>query len=273
MHLPPETEVIDLRAPSPAGELRRDASEPEQEPKVPAGANNEGTDEGTQPPAAVEGADGPAPALSTPSLTLTGPDLEFAPSTHTHEDLPSSPSPPPLPEKDAPGSPVLTLTPANSDFALKMAMMGLRTPAAPLPPSPPLTPLTPGEGDISDAARHAHVRQSWVEDDLETASASSSSQDDESSGPSTKEAAVPAADDAIHAMFAKEKPKGEQDHPLSPKAGAGEQPSPPLWERVDPPSGNGNNPYGSSRTRVHDFSSTKPLYVCLHLAFLVTVLT
>ncbi|EPS98092.1 hypothetical protein FOMPIDRAFT_1149294 [Fomitopsis schrenkii] len=135
-----------------------------------------------------------------------------------------------------------------------MAMMGLRTPAAPLPPSPPLTPLTPGEVNVSDAARHAHVRRSWVEDDLETASTAS-----HSTGPSTKEAAVPAADDAIHAMFAKEKPKGEQDHPLSPRMGAGEQPSPPMWERVDPPSGNGTNPYGSSRTRIHDFSSTKPL--------------
>ena len=125
MHPPPETEVIDLRAPSPAGSLRREASEPE----VPAEASNEGTNEDTQPPAAVEGADGPAPAISTPSLTLTGPDLEFAPSTLTHEGPSASPSPPPLPEKDAPGSPVLTLTPANSDFALKMAMMGLRTPA------------------------------------------------------------------------------------------------------------------------------------------------
>ena len=259
MHLPPETEVIDLRAPSPADSLRREASEREQEPEASAGANNESTDEGTPPPASVEGADGPAPAISTPSLTLTGPDLEFAPSTHTHEGPSASPSPPPLPEKDVPGSPVLTLTPANSDFALKMAMMGLRTPAAPLPPSPPLTPLTPGQVDISDAARHAHVRQSWVEDDLETAS--TSSRDDDSTGPSTKEAAVPAADDAIHAMFAKEKPNGEQDHPLSPRAGAGEQPSPPLWERVDPTSGNGTNPYGSSRTRVHEF--TKPLYVCL----------
>ena len=259
MHLPPETEVIDLRAPSPADSLRREASEREQEPEASAGANNESTDEGTPPPASAEGTDGPAPAISTPSLTLTGPDLEFAPSTHTHEGPSASPSPPPLPEKDVPGSPVLTLTPANSDFALKMAMMGLRTPAAPLPPSPPLTPLTPGEINISDAARHAHVRQSWVEDDLETAS--TSSRDDDSTGPSTKEAAVPAADDAIHAMFAKEKPNGEQDHPLSPRAGAGEQPSPPLWERVDPTLGNGTNPYGSSRTRIHEF--TKPLYVCL----------
>lgn len=264
MHAPPETEVIDLRAPSPADSLRREASEPEQEAEAPAGANNESRDEGTPPPASAEVADSsPAEANSSPSLTLTGPDLDIVSSTDTHEDPPSSPSPPPLPEKHAP---VLTLTPANSDIALRMAMMGLRTPAAPLPPSPPLTPLTPGEVNVSDAARHAHVRRSWVEDDLETASTAS-----HSTGPSTKEAAVPAADDAIHAMFAKEKPKGEQDHPLSPRMGAGEQPSPPMWERVDPPSGNGTNPYGSSRTRIHDFSSTKPLYVCLFPTCLTAV--
>lgn len=260
MQLPPEAEVIDLRAPSPAGPLRREASEPEQQPEAPAGASNESRDEGTPPPAS-EGPHSPAPAISSTSLTLTGPDLDFVSSTHTHEDPPSSPPPPPLPEKD---TPVLTLTPANSDIALKMAMMGLRTPVA-LPPSPPLTPLTPGEVDISDAGRHAHVRHSWVEDDLETASTSSNS-----TGPSTKEAALPAADDAIHAMFAKEKPKGEQNHSLT---GGGEQLSPPLWERVDPPSGNGTNPYGSSRTRVHDFSSTKPLYVCLSPTCLSVVLS
>ncbi|KZT68784.1 hypothetical protein DAEQUDRAFT_691874 [Daedalea quercina L-15889] len=254
MHIPPETEVIDLRAPSPAGSSHLEASEKE----ASAATNSDSRDESTQPE--LTGVP-PDSTVSSPSLTLTGLDSETIQSTR--EPPSSSPSPPPVPEKDPAylASPTLTLTPANSDFALKMAMMGLPKSAAPLPPSPPLTPLTPGEANVSDAARHVHVRASWAEDDLETATVSS--QDDGSTGPSTKEAAVPAADDAVHAMFGKEDANGadktEQDHPLSPRKGTSVQPSPPLWERIDPPPGNDSNPYGSSNTRIHEFSSTKPL--------------
>ncbi|TFY69213.1 hypothetical protein EVJ58_g544 [Rhodofomes roseus] len=251
MHIPPETEVIDLRGPSPTGSSHSHATE--QEPA--ADASSDGRDEGTPP----EHAEPPVPAVSSSSLTLAGPDSDALHSLSTHESPSSSSA---VPDKHAAlaASPLFTLTPANSDFALKMAMMGLSTPAAPLPPSPPLTPLSPGAADVCDTARHAHVRSSWAEDDLESASASS--HDDGSTGPSTKEAAVPAADDAVHAAFGKEGPNGTGngglDHPLSPRMG-GQQLSPPVWERVDPPSGNGTNPYGSSRTRIHDFSSTKPL--------------
>ncbi|KAH9921332.1 Golgin subfamily A member 7/ERF4 family-domain-containing protein [Fomitopsis serialis] len=254
MHIPPETEVIDLRAPSPTGSSHPEASEQEA-----AADNLDGTrDEGTPTPLG-EGTDYPAPASSSLSLTLTvtGLDSDAIPSLSTHEAPSSSPTPPPVPEKDPALISRLTITPANSDFALKMAMMGLR-PAPPLPPSPPLTPLTPGAANTSSAARHVNVRRSWAEDDLETASASS--QDDGSTSPSTKEAAVPAADDAVHAVFGNGIGNVDPDHPLSPSKGAsGQQSSPPLWERVNPPPGNGTNPYGSSHTRIHDFSSTKPL--------------